>query len=161
MTAAASRGSGCSRPRDSLGSFSLSVGPEVDHRLDQVVDGVLERDEIVTAEGADPQGVGGRLSSADPGLGGETGGDDLSAGAPQHHLVALLGAVHRHGVRRAVAAADRRAQVEIGDLDAGAGQVTELYCVGAAEEVEPEVLDADQVHVDAGDVALNSSMVRV
>ena len=68
-------------------------------------------------------------------------------------LVVAAGAVDRHRVGRAVAAAARRRQVDRDLLDVGGGKIVDGDLVGAAQGVELDLLDIVEVHDDVGDVA--------
>src|SRR5262249_20211143 len=70
------------------------------------------------------------------------------------HVVAG-GGVDDDRVRRSVAtsAAQRSGEVDVDVLHAGSGQVVDRDGVGAAQRVEVDVLDAVEVHGDAGDIA--------
>ena len=63
------------------------------------------------------------------------------------HVVAVRG-VHRHGVRCAVAAAVRTAQIEVDLRHIGAAEIADHDVVRAAERAEVDALDVVQIHDD-------------
>ncbi len=78
-----------------------------------------------------------------------------------HHVVGALRSFDGDGVGRAVAHAGGRGEVEVDLRHVGSRQVVDGDCVGAAEGVEVDALDAGGVHGDVGDVAGEPEAVAV
>src|SRR4051794_8217493 len=133
--------------------FPLLVGAEIDDRRDERAHVGGDLDVVATAERVDAQDVVRRLAAGDRGLGGQTGRHHLRARAVDVDPLGLVAAVERDRVGGAVAEPVEAGEVDVGRLQAGAGEVADGDVVGAAEGAEVGLLDAVEVHGDGGDVA--------
>src|SRR6266487_251394 len=98
------------------------------------------------------QRVVGPLGAFDRHLRRQSVDDDRCAAAGDVDVVVAGGAVDDHAVGRAItlAASRRRRQIERNLLHVGAGEIVDRDGVGAAQRRELNVLDAVEVHGDAG-----------
>src|SRR4051794_28518520 len=133
--------------------FPLLVGAEIDDRRDERAHVGGDLDVVATAERVDAQDVVRRLAAGDRGLGGQTGRHHLRARAVDVDPLGLVAAVERDRVGGAVAEPVEAGEVDVGRLQAGAGEVADGDVVGAAEGAEVRLFDAVEVHGDGGDVA--------
>src|SRR3954471_16922004 len=154
-TAFPSRARGRAPPRDRRAAprFPLPVRPPIDARRDERADVGGDLGVVATAERVEPQDVVGHLAAGDRGLGRQTGRHHLRARAVDVDALGLVAAVERDRVGGAVAVPVEAGKVDVGRLQAGAGEVADGDVVGAAEGAEVRLLDAVEVHGDGGDVA--------
>src|SRR3954451_2847723 len=133
--------------------FPLLVGAEIDDRRDERADVGGDLEAVAPAERVDVQHVERGLAAGDRGLRRQTGGHHLRARTVDVDPLGLVAAVERDCVRGAVAVSVEAGEVDVGRLQAGAGEVADGDVVGAAEGAEVRLFDAVEVHGDGGDVA--------
>ena len=125
----------------------------VDVERDRAGDADGHRGRVGAAERRDDEVVERGLATGDVRLRPDAVDDRPAVRAGEGHTVCVLGAPGDDRVGLVVADAAEGIEVDVDDLDGGAGEVVDGGGVGAAEGADVDAFDAVEVHRDGADVA--------